>query len=51
MGRRDYFAQILRDYIGRDVALVGVVGNCTAELLEAQSFVDFATRWIEDTLE
>jgi aminoglycoside N3'-acetyltransferase len=29
---------------------VGRVGNCTAELLEAKTFVDFAVKWMEDNL-
>lgn len=46
----DYFEQILRDFISADLAKVGVVGGCTAELLDARSFVAFATRWIEEHL-
>lgn len=46
----DYFPQILRDFIAEGRAAVGRVGGCTAELLDARSFVEFATRWMEVNL-
>ena len=43
----DYFPQILIDFIDAGHAQVGPVGNCTAELLDARLFVDFAVDWLE----
>ena len=49
-GGDDYFSQILIDFLDAGKARVGPVGNCTAELFEAQSFVDFAVEWMEANL-
>ena len=46
----DYFSQILREFIADGHAVVGPVGGCTAELLEARRFVEFATSWMETHL-
>ena len=46
----DYFSQILLDFLTTGMARVGPVGNCTAELFEAQPFVDFAVKWMEKNL-
>lgn len=46
----DYFPQILEDFLGTGEARVGQVGHCTAELLPARKFVDFAVKWIETNL-
>ncbi len=46
----DYFAQILLDFLATGQARIGPVGNCTAELFEAKSFVDFAVNWMETNL-
>ncbi|VXC86521.1 aminoglycoside N(3)-acetyltransferase [Sphingomonas sp. AX6] len=46
----DYFAQILRDFVGNGHARTGPVGNCTAELLDGPGFVAFATEWMEREL-
>lgn len=43
----DYFSQILRTYLATEEVAVGTVGSCTAELLDAQRFLDFATSWME----
>ncbi len=43
----DYFSQILLDYTADGAAPVGPVGDCTAELLNARSFVAFAVSWME----
>ncbi len=49
-GGEDYFSQILMDFLTAGKARTGPVGNCTAELFEAQPFVDFAVRWMEENL-
>lgn len=46
----DYFAQILVDYVAGGHAAVGPVGRCTAELLDAHQFVEFATAWMDSRL-
>jgi len=46
----DYFPQILLDYLKTNSATIGRVGNSTAELFPAKSFVSFATTWIESNL-
>jgi aminoglycoside N3'-acetyltransferase len=46
----DYFPQIFVDFVKAGGANVGLVGNCTAELLSARDFVDFAVRWMEQNL-
>lgn len=46
----DYFPQILRDFLAAGQARTAPVGNCTAELLDAQAFTDFATKWMEREL-
>lgn len=43
----DYFPQILLDYLAAGQARVGRVGNCTAELFTARSFISFAVQWLE----
>lgn len=49
-GGDDYFSQILIDFLDKGKAQVGPIGNCTAELFAAQSFVDFAVEWMEANL-
>jgi len=49
-GGDDYFSQILTDFLDAGNARVGPVGNCAAELFEAQPFVDFAVEWMEANL-
>lgn len=46
----DYFAQIMRDYLGAGHAAVGPVGACTAELLDGPHFVAFAIAWMNEHL-
>ncbi len=46
----DYFPQILVDFVAMGHAAVGPVGGCTAELLDAGAFVDFAIHWLEQHL-
>lgn len=46
----DYFPQIRADFLVAGKARVGGVGNCTAELLPARAFVDFAVQWMETNL-
>lgn len=46
----DYFSQILIDYLAIKEAKTGKVGQCTAELFCAQSFVSFAVEWMESHL-
>ena len=46
----DYFPQILVDFMGAGLADIGPVGGCTAELLDARLFTDFAIRWLEANL-
>lgn len=43
----DYFPEILLDFLAAGHARIGLVGNCTAELLEAKTFVNFAAKWME----
>ena len=43
----DYFSQILIDFIADCRASTGKIGDCTAELFGAQTFVDFAVDWME----
>lgn len=46
----DYFAQLLEDFLATGSARSGPVGGCTADVLEAKAFVDFAVRWMERRL-
>lgn len=46
----DYFHNILSDYKTSQSLRVGSIGQCEAELIDAKSFVEFATRWIEKNL-
>jgi aminoglycoside N3'-acetyltransferase len=46
----DYFSQIFIDYCAAGAVRTGRVGNCTAELFEAQAFVSFAVRWMNQNL-
>lgn len=46
----DYFAQIFHDSVAEGLAATGLVGDCTAELLDARTFVGFATSWMEAQL-
>jgi aminoglycoside N3'-acetyltransferase len=46
----DYFSQILIDFVDQERASVGLVGGCTAELLDAREFVAFATDWMQREL-
>ena len=42
----DYFATILREYLATDRAVVGAVGDATAELLDGPDLVAFAVDWM-----
>jgi aminoglycoside N3'-acetyltransferase len=44
---RDYFPQILNDFLARGNGRIGQVGNARAELFSAPAFVDFAVDWLE----
>ena len=46
----DYFPQILVDFLAAGHARSGPVGNCTAELFETATFVEFAVEWLETIL-
>lgn len=46
----DYFSQIMVDFLAACLAETGPVGQCTAELLDAVTFVDFAVQWMERNL-
>ena len=46
----EYFERILEDYLEAGHARSGRVGQCTAELIDAAHFVDFATQWLEREL-
>lgn len=46
----DYFEQIYLDYRASGAAKTGLVGQCCAELFEAQDFVAFAVRWMNREL-
>jgi aminoglycoside N3'-acetyltransferase len=46
----DYFPQILLDFLKTGQARIGPVGDCTAELFPARTFVDFAVEWMEARL-
>jgi aminoglycoside N3'-acetyltransferase len=46
----DYFSQILLDYVASGAARVGPVGSCTAEVLDAAGFVQFAEAWMNREL-
>lgn len=48
--RGDYFPRILLDFLAAGHARVGPFGQCTAELLDASAYVDFAVDWIETQL-
>jgi len=44
--RRDYFADILADYLSLGRARVGSVGGASSELIEAADLVDFGVTWM-----
>ncbi|MFC1610717.1 AAC(3) family N-acetyltransferase [Myxococcota bacterium] len=46
----EYFSEIMIDYLAHGHARVGPVGRCTAELLHAPHFVQFAVAWMEREL-
>lgn len=46
----DYFAQIWLDFLATGQPKTGPVGNCTAELFDAKTFVGFAVGWMEANL-
>ena len=46
----DYFSQILIDFLHTGQVSTGPVGNCMAELFDAQPFVDFAVKWMNHNL-
>lgn len=46
----DYFPQIFLDYRASGAVRIGPVGACSAELLDARDFVDFAVRWMNEHL-
>ena len=43
---RDYFADILPDYLSLGRARVGSVGGASSELIEAADLVDFGVTWM-----
>jgi|JI10StandDraft_1071094.scaffolds.fasta_scaffold382259_3 aminoglycoside 3-N-acetyltransferase len=47
VGDGAYFERILEDYLVASHARAGRVGQCTAELIDAAHFVDFAAHWLE----
>jgi len=47
----DYFSQILIDFLKTEPVQTGQVGNCSAELIEAQNIVPFAVTWMENHLQ
>jgi len=46
----DYFAQILVDFVAAGFARTGKVGQCSAEVLDARTFLGFAVTWMEARL-
>lgn len=50
VGDGEYFERILEDYLAAGHARSARVGQCTAELIDAPHFVDFATHWLEREL-
>lgn len=46
----DYFATILRDYLGSGRARTGAVGGATSELIDAADLVEFAAAWMTANL-
>lgn len=46
----DYFAVILREYLGAGRARTGTVGRAASELLEAGDLVAFGVAWMEEHL-
>ena len=48
---RDYFEDLLRDYLATGRARSGTVGDARAELLEAADLVAFAERWLDEHLD
>jgi aminoglycoside N3'-acetyltransferase len=46
----DYFAVLLREYLGSGRAASGVVGRARSELLDAADLVAFAVAWMVDNL-
>lgn len=46
----EYFSRILLDYLGTGRAVIGRIGNATAEWFRADDFVPFAVRWMETNL-
>jgi aminoglycoside N3'-acetyltransferase len=46
----DHFSRILPEFLAAGHARTGPVGNGTAELLDGQTFVDFAVAWMETNL-
>lgn len=48
---RDYFEDLLRDYLGTGRARSGTVGDARAELLEAADLVACAERWLDEHLD
>lgn len=43
----DYFAAILRDYLGQGRGVRGQVGGAACELLDGADFLSFGTAWLE----
>lgn len=46
----DYFLHVFLDYRASGAVRIGPVGQCSAELLDARDFVDFAVRWMNEHL-
>lgn len=46
----DYFLQIFLDYRAAGTVRIGPVGRCSAELIDARHFVEFAVSWMHEHL-
>lgn len=47
---RDYFEQILNDFLSLQKGRLGTVGLAQAELLDGREFVRFGVQWMEENL-
>jgi aminoglycoside N3'-acetyltransferase len=46
----DYFAVVMREYLGTGAGSRGQVGHASSELIDAKDLVDFAARWMGEHL-
>ena len=46
----EYFEEVLEAFLDAGHARLGPVGRCTAQLIDARAFVDFAVPWLEHHL-